>query len=184
MAVRGAAVAYTAIGSLVLFSGIKGATIADTVKAVLGGSLNVQDTETVNFTSAASSSGAAAVNVQAGANQTQWNTDLLKALGAPATKANLASLADWESREEPTATWNHWNNPLNTTVGSGTSENSAGVKGFATLQDGLNATAQTIEQGNFEAIRLALLAGNGLQNAGGQVAAALSAWSGGGYSSV
>lgn len=47
MAVPGAAVAYSAIGGLVLYSGVKGATLADTVKAVLKGNLNVAGTEPV-----------------------------------------------------------------------------------------------------------------------------------------
>lgn len=60
MAASGAAVAYCAAGGLVLYSGIKGATIADTVKSVLAGNLNVSDTETVDFSGGSSGSSGAA----------------------------------------------------------------------------------------------------------------------------
>jgi hypothetical protein len=43
----GAAVAYCTAGGLVLYSGIKGATIADTVKAALAGNLTVTGTEAI-----------------------------------------------------------------------------------------------------------------------------------------
>lgn len=58
MAISGAAVGYSVIGGLVLYSGIKGATIADTVKAALKGNLNVTDTQTID-SGGAGSSGAA-----------------------------------------------------------------------------------------------------------------------------
>lgn len=47
MSVSPAAVAYTVVGGLIAFSGIKGATIADTVKAVLSGNLTVINTEPI-----------------------------------------------------------------------------------------------------------------------------------------
>jgi len=60
MAVKGASVAYCAVGGLVLFSGIKGATIAATVTALLHGNLSVSDTETIAFgSSGASGNGSA-----------------------------------------------------------------------------------------------------------------------------
>jgi cell wall-associated NlpC family hydrolase len=45
MAVKGMSVAYCAAGGLILYSGIKGATIQDTVKGVLSGNLSLSDTE-------------------------------------------------------------------------------------------------------------------------------------------
>ena len=45
MSISGPAVAYAVAGSLIAYSGIKGATIADTVKAVLSGNLTVTDTQ-------------------------------------------------------------------------------------------------------------------------------------------
>lgn len=60
MAVSGAALAYSAAGGLVLYSGIKGATIADTVKSVLAGNLAVSNTEAVDFSGGSASSPGAA----------------------------------------------------------------------------------------------------------------------------
>jgi hypothetical protein len=57
MAVSGIAVAYCCAGGLVLYSGIKGATISSTVKAALGGSLSVSNTEPVTFGSSGTGSG-------------------------------------------------------------------------------------------------------------------------------
>ena len=96
----------------------------------------------------------------------------------------MQSLANWEAKEEPTNDWAHGNNPLNTTVGAGIPINSVGVKQFTTLQEGLSATAATLEQGNFQAIRMALISGQGLSSGISGVSQELSTWSGGGYNSV
>lgn len=61
MPINAAAVAYCVGGSLVLYSGIKGATIADTVGAVLSGNLSVQNTETISVTNDASGNSATPV---------------------------------------------------------------------------------------------------------------------------
>lgn len=45
MAIKGASVAYIAVGGILLYSGIKGSTITDTVKSVISGNLNVSNTE-------------------------------------------------------------------------------------------------------------------------------------------
>jgi hypothetical protein len=58
MAVSGSAVAYCVVGGVVLYSGIKGSSLSDTVKAVLAGNLNVTDTQTVPFDASSSSPGA------------------------------------------------------------------------------------------------------------------------------
>lgn len=47
MSFSAAGVAYLATGGLLLYSGIKGATIADTVTSVFSGNLTVNDTETI-----------------------------------------------------------------------------------------------------------------------------------------
>jgi Phage tail lysozyme len=50
VSLSGAAVAYSVVGGLVLYSGIKGATIADTASAVLTGNLTVSNTEPIDVT--------------------------------------------------------------------------------------------------------------------------------------
>lgn len=57
MALSAAAVAYTATGGLVLYSGVKGATLASTARAVLSGNLTLTDTEEINFGSGSSGGG-------------------------------------------------------------------------------------------------------------------------------
>jgi cell wall-associated NlpC family hydrolase len=47
MSINAAAVAYVAVGGLILYSGIKGATLAATAKAVLSGNLTLADTEVI-----------------------------------------------------------------------------------------------------------------------------------------
>ena len=73
MAVSGAAVAYCAAGGLVLYSGIKGATLADTARSVLAGNLNLSDTETVDFSSDTTASGAAGSGTSAASGSSSQN---------------------------------------------------------------------------------------------------------------
>lgn len=68
MPMSGAAVAYCTIGGLILYSGIKGATIADTVKAALAGNLTVTSTEAISSGAAAGSSPGSVVSGAASQN--------------------------------------------------------------------------------------------------------------------
>lgn len=72
MALSGAAVGYCAVGGLVLFSGIKGATLSDTAKAVLAGNLNVTDTEGIG--SADGTAGTNPGSVQSGSASANYLT--------------------------------------------------------------------------------------------------------------
>lgn len=185
MAFSGAAIAYATAGGLILYSGIKGATIADTAKAVLAGNLNVTNTEAISSPqNNANVAGAVSdVTVSPSVSQETWIKDLLAALGAPATSANIASITDWMAHEEPSSDWSHWNNPMNTTLrltGS-QSENSVGVQSYPSLSEGLQATVSTLNNGNYGDILLQLRAGNGLRSGAEH---GLLTWSGQAYSSV
>jgi hypothetical protein len=59
MAIKGASVAYIAVGGILVYSGIKGSTISDTVKSVLSGNLNVSDTEALTSNPTVGSAGSA-----------------------------------------------------------------------------------------------------------------------------
>jgi Phage tail lysozyme len=59
MAINAAAVAYCAVGGLIAYSGIKGATLTDTAKSVLSGNLSVTDTETIDTSGGSSGTGTA-----------------------------------------------------------------------------------------------------------------------------
>ena len=102
---------------------------------------------------------------------------LLAELGAPATDLNLRFLLGWMAREGTTAAYN----PLATTLAmpGATQFNSVGVRNYPTLQVGVDATARTLRQNNFAAIRADLLDGAGDQAAIEH--AELLSWSGGGY---
>lgn len=177
---KGAAVAYSVAGGLILYSGIKGATIADTVKGALSGSLG-------NVKAAPSASpGQQTVNTQvtgpSGQSETEWINSFLSNIGAPQTQANVNSISSWISHETP------WppvaaNNPLNTTysLGQTTDYNSVGVKNYGSQDQGMQATVATLESGQYNDILLLLRSGQGLC---GHTLAGLSTWSGGGYSEV
>jgi len=192
-------VAYCAAGGIVLFSGIKGASISDTVKAVLKGDLTVTPTQTINTSAPAGSTGSSGAsggvaNVTPPGSVSPANIPVsssagsvspqavLAAIGAPATAANIASVSNWFAHEGTTAQ----NNPMATTqnAAGATQFNSAGVKNYPSAAEGITATAQTLENGLYPAIVMALRSGQGLSAGNSQVQQELLTWSGGGYSSV
>jgi cell wall-associated NlpC family hydrolase len=67
MPLSGASVAYSVVGGLILFSGIKGSTISDTVKAALTGNLTVTNTEELSNSNATVVSGATVSGSASGA---------------------------------------------------------------------------------------------------------------------
>jgi len=118
-----------------------------------------------------------------GSTATGFATAILQALGAPVNPANVGSLNDWFALEGGGGA----NNPLNTTLatsGSTGSINSVGVQSYGTPAEGVAATVDTLDSGSYSAIVAALKSGAGLTGGSASVAQELSAWSGGGYSSV
>ena len=57
MTINTASVLYSVAGGLILYSGVKGATLADTAKAVLTGNLTLANTEPIQFPATASPGG-------------------------------------------------------------------------------------------------------------------------------
>src|SRR5256885_414099 len=88
-----------------------------------------------------------------------WQARLLGMVGAPVTPANVKYLNAWARAEGGSAS----NNPFNTTQ-PGFSEagnyNSVGVKNYSNPQQGLAATAHTLENGHYGNILSALRKGN------------------------
>jgi hypothetical protein len=76
-----------------------------------------------------------------------WAVALLEALQAPACQSNLTSLVAWQTAENTTAGWN----PLATTLpaSGATQYNSAGVRNYSSLEDGIQATVDTLDQGYY-----------------------------------
>jgi hypothetical protein len=85
VAIKGMSVAYCVGGGIILFSGLKGATLSDTVKGVLSGNLaSIQDTEPIQITNGSSGSSSGSPSGSAGpavsGNQTQNGTTIYKYL--------------------------------------------------------------------------------------------------------
>lgn len=109
MAIKGASVAYCVGGGLILYSGIKGATIADTVKAVLAGNLNVSNTEGIQSgVSSGNASGSAAGNTGAKNPGAAANQALAKQLAISMGHADWTTgqaWADWLSLWNQESGW-------------------------------------------------------------------------------
>lgn len=75
----------------------------------------------------------------------QWAALLLDRLDAPRCANNLIVVVAWAAQEGTDAGWN----PLATTLDypNATSFNSAGVKNYPSLEDGLTATVLTLQHG-------------------------------------
>lgn len=96
----------------------------------------------------------------AGSPDTFWR-DVLKQLGAPATKANIDSLKGWAAVEGTKAAYN----PLATTLDEpgATQFNSVGVRNYPTPAIGAKATADTLKKG-YPSIVASFRSGSGLQH--------------------
>jgi hypothetical protein len=95
----------------------------------------------------------------------RWAIDLLAALGnAQPTPDTIAFVVEWTIAEDTSDGALSRNNPLNTTicghhwVGAINGDGACGVGGYATEQDGIDATIETITQANFSSIAAALQA--------------------------
>lgn len=104
---------------------------------------------------------------------------VLYQLGFPQTAQNINFLVAWANREGGGGA----NNPLNTTqrYAGSTSFNKVGVQNYATIQDGITATVQTLNNGYYKDILAALKSGKADVNA---TYAGLATWSGKGYDSL
>lgn len=95
-----------------------------------------------------------------------WAVDLLARLGnTQPTPALIGFMVDWSIAEDAGDGALNRNNAYNTTLclpgrmtGAINGDGACGVQGYATWQDGIEATARTLEQNNFAGIRAALLA--------------------------
>jgi len=105
MAIKGASVAYCAVGGIVLYSGIKGSTISDTFKAVIKGNLNVSDTETIGVPDTTGTAGdTGESNASAAENQALAKT-LATQMGYASWTTGQA-WADWVSLWNQESGWN------------------------------------------------------------------------------
>lgn len=203
--INGFTLSYTAVGAILVWSGIKGASITGTFQSLLKGQAPTgsEPIGTPSLTGSYGSSGgssspagstptgtAPATGGAATASETAWFTALLKALDAPVTSANLASLVGWASKEEPGWTGSDsggsTNNPLNHGGSTNVPATSVlnvgpGIPRYATVSEGVQATVDYLENGDYGTIVMDLRAGDGITS---NATSALSTWSGGGYDSV
>ena len=109
----------------------------------------------------------AAANPSTLPSESAWVGDLLAALGAPATAANVASIEGWAAREGPWGTQGgNGYNPLNTELaepGAGRDPQAPQIPEYTSVQQGIEATVSTIE--GYPAILMALQSGAGLPGA-------------------
>lgn len=107
MALSGAAVAYAVAGSLIFYSGIKGASLAATVKAVLSGNLSLTGTQKIGspVLSVSGSSGSGSASTAASGSGTANELTAGKYLTAngysPAAAAGIVGCIAGESAGNP-----------------------------------------------------------------------------------
>jgi hypothetical protein len=94
-------------------------------------------------------------------NRTDWAEAFLHAMGTAPNGGNTAAVVAWETKEG-----GHWNNdakynPLNTTwkldgQNNPIKDNPAGVQAYASWEDGLRASVDTVQLNYYDALRAAL----------------------------
>ena len=190
--VSGLAVAATAGGALLIWSGIRGVSVLKTLGSVMSGQAPsgtttspVNSSYTAPADTSAGSASTGTATAPTNASESAFIASLLGALGAPNTAANQSSLASWFRHEFGSWPPSAANNPMATTQNESgaTTFNSIGVKNYPNALTGVKATAATLNNGLYPGIVAALRSGKGL--CGGGLAAEFSKWSGpGGYTSV
>lgn len=178
--ISGVAAGSVIAGALSLYAGIKGYSIPQIAQDVITGRSPAHGNLAAPLTAGTSPNQTSSAGIIRGsASQLQWATALLAMGGWPTTAAAEKSIVAWEQREGGGGA----NNPLNTTLPmpGATDFNSVGVKNYVSIQQGLQATVETLHGGPYGDILLHLRSGQGFL---GITLAGLSTWSGGGYSSV
>lgn len=127
---------------------------------------------------------AGAVRVTSG-SENAFIRATLADLGAPATQANITSLASWFPHEFPSWPPGAVNNPMASTMPApgATVFNSVGVRNYVSATQGAKATAATLANGHYPGIVAALRSGRGLCG-NPSLAGEFLTWSGNGYSGV
>jgi hypothetical protein len=107
-------------------------------------------------------------------NDEDFYKKLLQKLGAKTTDENLKFLYAWRQSEGKAGKYN----PFNTTqsMPGSTNFNSVGVKNYASMDDGLNATVKTLNNGRYNCIVNGLKNNIGAKNISQQCASDLKTW--------
>ena len=128
--------------------------------------------EVSKTTGASAATAPAATGTGRGAKHDRFARDVLAGIGAPTTAENIRGLKAWALAEGTKAL----NNPLATTrkYANTSNFNSVGVKNYASYEDGVAATIETLKNGRYPNILAALAQGNSAEAIG--VAVAQSPW--------
>jgi hypothetical protein len=189
--IDGIALAAIGAGAMFAYAGIRDKSVLSIASGLIrgqspataaSGGAGLGGTPAVATGGSVAGSGPGAGSAPASGSETSFYTAVLQDLGAPVTNANLMSMYAWGRHEEPgfppqNVGGNAWN-PLNIkNVLTG------GFAQYSSASDGASKTAGFMLANNYGNIVAALRSGKGLCG-NPSIAAELSAWSGGGYSSV
>jgi hypothetical protein len=145
--------------TLLLVSAVSGASFADVItgKAAQKYRQNATSPDSAPAVSDTAGAGAVPGTPSGGFTRQSWAAALLAALGISPTQQAISNIVAWETQEG-----GHWNNsatynPLNTTqhapgssvMGGGSS---AGVQAYTSWTEGLQATVQTLHNGDYGGI--------------------------------
>lgn len=89
-----------------------------------------------------------------------WQTDLLQKLGYPTSQQNIDFLTEWAQYEGVSSSANNWLATTQTGPGCTPTYNSAGVVECASIADGVNVIAETLQNGYYPNILAALKSGS------------------------
>lgn len=142
---------------------------------------------TANASPAISSGSTSSGSIPAITSPIEWAVAQLRYMGLPVTVSNVAFLTGWQRIEGGNWSNTASYNPLNTTLRAPGSKaipnNLAGVQSYTSWNQGIQATAATLQ--SYPAIMAGLSAGDGATaDLSGSFSGDLSRWSGGGYSVV
>lgn len=196
MPLNGKAAAAIGMGSLFIYSGLKGYSILKAAQNVIQGKSPSEGQSANTLSTEPSSGGGGGTSGGTGSSATPtksestWWSQMLQMMRAPATHANVSSLTSWREKE---CQWNSsppdgalfTQNPLNTTEDApgavSIAGSSVGVKKYPNQTVGMEATIKALNNGLYPQIVASLKSGKGLC---GIAPEEFSKWSGGGYSGV
>lgn len=148
----------------VVKTGGTGSVSTPTTAAAAGTAITAAQAPAVNYNDPQSLEAAATAGVAANVTQAVWATFLLMQLNAsgkvpggqsvPITLNNIHNIERWMVAENPSADWFHLNNPLNASLGTSSSD---GTAGYANLSVAGQETAAMLTQSNMSGILDALI---------------------------
>lgn len=113
-----------------------------------------------------------------------WQTDLLGKIGAPATQQNVDFLSEWSQYEGVNGNANNWLASTQSSPGCTPTYNSAGVQECATLTDGVDMLAATMQNGYYGSIVAGLKTGDAYNAVSPTMLSQINTWGTHGFSNA